>query len=72
MKFEYDEKETRDPECVALVDIYGTLTIKTDEGCTYLYNDSNTPNNGSIGNWSISMLHSTHKFYPGDKITITF
>lgn len=74
MRFEYETKQD-DRECVAVVrEIDGkiNLTIKTDEGCTYIYDDHETPNHGTPRDWDHEVSLATHKFYPGDKITITF
>lgn len=71
MKFEYDGKENG-RECVAFIDEDGVLYIKTDEGSTLLYGGSESPNHGSNEDWDYGLSRATHKFYPGDKITITF
>lgn len=65
MKFEYDERE-----CVALV-CNGHLYIKTDGGCVLLYDDG-TPETCSDTAWISGIHYADRKFYPGDKITITF
>ena len=67
MKFEYDVKEdTR--ECVAFIDDDGDLWIKTDEGSCLMFESGYTPSAGDL--WEEGK--AIHKFYPGDKITITF
>jgi len=71
MKFEYAEKN-EDRECVAIIDAYGAFLIKTDEGCTYICGDEDTPVHGSNNDWDYSMSKVVKKFYHGDKITITF
>lgn len=68
MKFEYDGKECG-LECVAYIGSCGELIIKTDEGVTLMYEDE-TPNHGGFSDWEEG--RAVHKFYPGDKITITF
>lgn len=72
MKFEYDEQPDKG-ECVAFIDNDGDLCMKNGEGIIYL----------TRGNASFSFEEAcfesymvdngaTKKFYPGDKITITF
>lgn len=74
MKFEYENPNAKEPDCVALIrfiDGKVNLTIKTDEGCTILYDDE-TPNHGRAYDWENELENADVKFYPGDKITITF
>jgi hypothetical protein len=68
MKFEYENKE-RDDECVAYIDIDGDLIVKRDQSAFLIHSDIS----GSDDSWPWSPeTDATHKFYPGDKITITF
>jgi len=69
MKFEYDGK-TDDRECVAFIDGDGDLWIKTDEGSCLMYGGSEytEPSAGNL--WLPDK--AIKKFYPGDKLTITF
>lgn len=74
MKFEYEGEDT-DKECVAvtrIIDGKVNLTIKTDEGCTILYDDETPPNHGGHVDWEHELENAYGKFYPGNKITITF
>ena len=69
MKFEYDGAKEK-CECVAVISC-DALCFKTDEGCTYLYTDD-SPNHGSHEDWGRELSAASRRFYPGDKITITF
>jgi hypothetical protein len=69
MKFEHDGK-TDDRECVAFIDGDGDLWIKTDKGSCLMYGGSEYTE-PSAGNLWFSDT-AIKKFYPGDKITITF
>ena len=69
MKFEYDCAEDQ-RECVAFIS-GGCLYIKTDSGGVAMYTDDPPVSHGdSI--WYMRLDRATRKFYPGDKITITF
>lgn len=68
MKFEYDGK-SEDRECVAYIDDDGDLCFADDSGDAVLFSAAT----GTIQScllWNTS--DATRKFYPGDKITITF
>lgn len=67
MKFEYEVSKD-DRECVAFIDGDGDLWIKTDEGSCLMYKHGGLPESGEL--WEENL--AIHKFYPGDKITITF
>ena len=67
MKFEYDGKEGA-RACVAFIDYDGDLWIKTDEGSCLMFKSGDIPSAGVL--WEQG--RAVHKFYPGDKITITF
>lgn len=72
MKFEYDDKSD-DRECVAFIDDDGDLCVKdinTDMGVYVGITDASTEK--FIDYMSLNGNGSIHKFYPGDKITITF
>jgi hypothetical protein len=62
MKFTYDTKPD-ERECVAYIDDEGDLVIKEkEEGkCVLMFSES-----------GFNLRESTHRFYPGDSITITF
>lgn len=69
MRFDYETKQD-DRECVAYIDEDGDLVIKENSnGCSLhpLFRK-----NGDVGvsPWVESL--AVHKFYPGDKLTITF
>ena len=70
MRFEY-EGETTDKECVAYIDNEGDLIINTESNGWVIIGGENSgesysasPDENSFG--------VKKKFYPGDKITITF
>mgnify|MGYP003459791044 CR=1 FL=1 len=67
MNFEYDVKDN-ELECVAFIDDDGDLWIKTDEGSCLMFKSGDIPSAGDL--WKEGQ--AVHKFYPGDKITITF
>ena len=67
MKFEYDGKADGS-KCVAFIDLDGDLWVKTDEGSVVFYKEGYATSYGDM--WLVE--NATHKFYPGDKITITF
>lgn len=70
MKFEYDNKAD-DGECVAFIADTGNLLIKnTDTGnfTIALCKGGSAHNNAA----STGLGAAKQKFYPGDKITITF
>ncbi len=70
MKFEYDVKEdTR--ECVAYIDHCGHLVVKNtrEKGSSFVF----MPVQKETTYWDTFSPGDTDvKFYPGDKITITF
>jgi hypothetical protein len=69
MKFKYDDNgDAR--KCVAYID-GDELHIKTDDGCVVFYDNGNVHQSG-YEMWDDYIKTATHKFYPGDKITITF
>lgn len=74
MKFEYDVKND-DRECVAF-EWLGHIHIKLDCGNTVLLAEdfSHNPGFHFMGKevWDHRINEATHKFYPGDKLTITF
>lgn len=80
MKFEYDGSDIeRKGGCVAFIDIDGDLWMGVQSGCcdeikSVLFDFSyGTINAGSISiEEGICEYGSKRKFYPGDKITITF
>ena len=67
MKFDYENPNAKQPECVAYLDDDGDLFIKDHDGdCVAI---------GPIGVLLSAKFDpelATCKFYPGDKITITF
>lgn len=70
MKFEYDGMGD-DRECVAFIDADGDLCVKdnnTDMGVYVGITDASTEKFIDY----MSLNGSIRKFYPGDKITITF
>ena len=69
MKFEYDGAEDQ-RECVAFIES-GRLYVKTDIGCVVICNDEPPASYGNIV-WDMRIVRAIRKFYPGDKITITF
>jgi len=70
MKFEYDGVK-EDRECVAFIDNDGNLYIKTYNGCIELCHDD-MPECHAMSLWDYMIEDASRKFYPGDKITITF
>lgn len=70
MKFEYDKKPS-DSDCVAFISDNGNLLIKnTDTGdFTIALCVAGAAHNKAV---SDGVKHAHHRFYPGDKITITF
>lgn len=68
MKFEYEPKED-DRECVAYIDVDGDLMI-ADESKENTICMSLKQGYCSGDTWDPSK--GTHKFYPGDKLTIEF
>jgi hypothetical protein len=71
MKFECEEEQDRS-ECVAFIHKSGCLIVKHDDAtydnyCQVLGSGSDTKRW-----WDAWMKDATRKFYPGDKITITF
>ena len=71
MKFEYENKE-RDDECVAFIHRSGAFIYKTSEGCFVFDDEDGGGHTDTELWWNQWKSHSIHKFYPGDKITITF
>ena len=68
MKFEYDGKRD-DQECVAYIDHCGDLRVADDSDEAVCFSAiTGTIRSGAVW-WPET---ATHKFYPGDKITITF
>lgn len=72
MEFEYGNI-AEDRECVAFIHSSGTLIIKNEEPteddyCQVIGGASNEPKEW----WHKWMELAQHKFYKGDKITITF
>jgi len=65
MKFEYEGNEDR--ECVAYIDRWG-LVLKDKETVITIFDDGS----GICTNSCLDTEDAIHKFYPGDKITITF
>jgi hypothetical protein len=66
MKFEYECGAT-DLECVAYIDGGGDLVIRGDNPeKSFVFGPS-----GSFS-WAWNEREAVHKFYPGDKLTITF
>jgi uncharacterized protein YuzE len=68
MKFEYDVKND-DRECVAYITADGRALVIRDryDDCIYIdYADK------FVGTERWNPDKATHKFYPGDKLTITF
>lgn len=74
MRFEYETKQD-DRECVAVVhrgEHGQSLCIKTNGGCTFIYdNETYEPNHGSNADWIEELRTATVKLYKGDQITIT-
>lgn len=67
MKFEYEDNQVS-RECVAYVDDDGDIVIKDVDGDTVCL----TSDNCLISDYGWRPREAIHKFYPGDKITITF
>lgn len=70
MKFEYENKND-DKECVAFIR-YGDLYIKERDGGNLVISDDGSFLGGLPWHNVETSPEITHKFYPGDKITITF
>lgn len=67
MKFEYElSKDNR--ECVAYIDPIGDLIIKDADGMSICFVCGGVPS----GSYDWEPERATRKFYPGDKVTITF
>ena len=60
MKFTYNTNPD-ERECVAYIDKLGDLIINETDGATVV-----------IMGYGFDPTKSTHRFYPGDSITITF
>jgi hypothetical protein len=69
MKFEYNGKEDG-RVCVAYIDMDGDLRIRTqdDDAVIFYANTKDLPSPDCVFTPSVSQA----RFYPGDKITITF
>lgn len=65
MKFEYEVKQDN-RECVAYIDDDGDLVVKNDGGACVIVGDS------YCCEFTFHPSRNDHKFYPGDKVTITF
>jgi len=71
MKFKYDGDD-RDDECVAFIDNCGDLCVKSDdEEGIYFTKDGSVFSCSTFDDYMEENI-AAHKFYPGDKITITF
>lgn len=70
MKFEYDGK-AEEKDCVAIIHAGGALIMQLNDGCIALGEDGTNKwhEDKEIEFWDDM---AAHKFYPGDKITITF
>ena len=66
MKFEYDGK-VDERECVAYISKWG-LVYKDKDTCITIFDDGSGI--GTDSHWDEQ--DAIQKFYPGDKITITF
>lgn len=74
MKFEY-EVSKEDRECVAFIDDEGDLCVNADgAGCAYFLTNGRHFINEAFGSFEdyVKDNDPVQKFYPGDKITITF
>ncbi len=67
MKFGYGHNRP-DKDCVAYIDTTGALIIRDRTGDTVSLCEASGLTNGIPFN----LLEAIHKFYPGDKVTITF
>lgn len=67
MKFEYDRKERTD-DCVAFIDSDGDLVIVDRDGDAIAFGVECVHPSYELSD----STYIAHKFYPGDKITITF
>ena len=70
MEFKYDNIDD-ERECVAFIDNEGDLIIKLEDGTNMVMQESGEPFKGSVG-FDMLFCSAVHKFYPGDKVTITF
>ena len=72
MKFEYGEKAVNDRTCVAFIDKQGWLKVKDQHGNhhVWLTPQGEVVHSDTFG--SDEHTSAVKKFYPGDKITITF
>jgi hypothetical protein len=68
MKFEYDDEKDRG-ECVAFIDSDGDLIVKTESGNSIWISTFGEVHD-NFGEFNDT--DATYRFYPGDKITITF
>lgn len=68
MNFEYDQIKDRG-ECVAFIDHDGDLIVATEDGTSVLF-ERDTAKVHGFGIFDPEP--ETHKFYRGDKVTITF
>jgi hypothetical protein len=74
MKFDYETKQD-DRECVAYIDRDGDLIVRDENphdgnNCGAIYM-TKRGNRGVYEN-EFDPSEATHKFYPGDSITLTF
>ena len=68
MKIEYETEEDRG-ECVAYVDSYGNLILRDEDDDGFVIFQNGKPP-AIMGDFDPD--GAVHKFYRGDKITITF
>ena len=75
MKFEYDSK-SYNVECVAYVDKHNHLVVKNSRSCesedtSFVFMTTSSKDTTTM--WDeFNPDNAVKKFYPGDKITITF
>lgn len=71
MKFDYEGKPEVKKECVAVLHNNGTLIIELQSGCIAIGEDESGKfyEGESVEFWE---GQARKKFYPGDKVTITF
>lgn len=70
MEFECDNRDD-ERECVAFIGNEGDLIIKLEDGTNMVMRKIGDPFKGSV-DFDVLLGNAVHKFYLGDKVTITF
>lgn len=68
MKFEYENDER---DCVAFIDNEGELVVKLEDGTNMVMQENGETFKGVV-RFEALFCSAAHKFYRGDKVTITF